>query len=65
MSGFLSPDEVLAITRDWEATNARRLDLIEKKLAANITPKESQELDHLQKLAGAKRLLVMPLQFKS
>ncbi len=57
----LSPEEVLAITRDWDSTNKRRHELIEKKISKQITPQEDEELLRLQKLAGMKRQLVMPL----
>ena len=57
----LSEDDMLAITTNWDSTNKRRGELIEKKLAKQIKPLEESELSHLQKLAGAKRNLVMPL----
>ncbi len=60
----LSLDEVLAITRDWDATNMRRVELIDKKITKQISAQENAELDRLQKLAGAKRQLVMPLPIK-
>jgi hypothetical protein len=57
----LSLAEMGAITHDWELTNQRRVELIEKKVARLVTPEERKELDQLQKLAWAKRQLVMPL----
>jgi hypothetical protein len=53
--------DALALSRDWESTNNRRLALIEKKFSTQITASEREELEHLQKLAWAKRELVMPL----
>ena len=64
LSAPLSPEEVLAITKDWDSTNKRRGELIEKKINEQITQREDEELRHLQMLAGAKRQLVMPLPIK-
>ena len=57
----LSLADYLAITADWEATNNRRLDLIDKKLAGTLVESERVELTDLKRLARAKAHLVMPL----
>jgi len=57
----LSLADYLAITADWEATNARRHLLIDRKLAGTLTDEEKQELAGLKRLARAKSALVMPL----
>ena len=46
--------ELLAITADWEQTNERRTQLIEKKVKRNIPTDEKHEFDHLQQLADAR-----------
>ena len=46
--------DFLAITADWDATNKRRLKLIQKKTDTTISSDESQELQRLQWLAGLK-----------
>jgi hypothetical protein len=59
--GFDEPTSLadfLAITADWDATNKRRLGLIEKKAAKTLHPEERGELQHLQRLAGLKRELL-------
>ncbi|MES2738902.1 MAG: N-6 DNA methylase [Verrucomicrobiota bacterium] len=61
---FISLADYLAITADWEATNNRRLDLIDKKLAKTLTDSERVELADLKRLACAKANLVMPLPHK-
>ena len=53
--------DYLAITADWEQTNARRLELIERKLAGNLDEPGKVELARLKKLAWAKAQLVRPL----
>ena len=50
--------DFIAISADWDATNKRRLDLIEKKAKAALNPEEGGELGHLQHLAGLKRELL-------
>ncbi len=50
--------DFLAITADWDATNRRRLRLIEKKPAKTVSPEEKEELQQLQRLAGLKRELL-------
>ncbi len=57
----LSLADYLAITADWETTNARRLVLIDEKLAGTLTPAAAHELANLKRLARAKSALVMPL----
>jgi hypothetical protein len=44
--------DLVAIQYDWDKTNERRCDLIDKELSkAGLTAEENQELDHLQHLA--------------
>jgi hypothetical protein len=50
--------DYLAITSDWDATNRRRLRLIEKKATKTIRAEEKEELQQLQRLAGLKRELL-------
>ena len=57
----LSPEDAVAVTKNWELTNARRAVLIEKKVQRQISAEEDQELAHLQHLAGVKRELTAPL----
>jgi hypothetical protein len=48
----LTLKDFVAIQYDWDATNERRCDLIEKELSrARLTTEEGEELDHLQHLA--------------
>ena len=54
----ISLADYLAITADWDATNKRRLGLIEKKAAKTIRAEEKAELQQLQRLAGLKRELL-------
>ena len=56
--------EYFAITDDWDQTNDRRCELIEKKIARTITPAERMEFKHLQFLAGARQNLIAPLPIK-
>ncbi len=56
--------ELLAITVDWEQTNARRFQLIEKKVKRNIRADEKRELDYLQQLTDARIRLLAPLPIK-
>jgi hypothetical protein len=60
----LSLDDALAIAANWDAVNERRVRLIEKKAVGQITEQESAELQHLQRLAWAKRQMIMPLPLK-
>jgi len=53
--------DYLAVTADWEETNSRRLELIERKLAGNLDESGKSELLRLKKLARAKAQLVRPL----
>jgi hypothetical protein len=50
--------DFLAITADWDATNNRRLNLIEKKTDKTITSEEAEKLQELKRLAGLKRELL-------
>jgi type I restriction-modification system DNA methylase subunit len=54
----ISLSDYLAITSDWDATNRRRLRLIEKKATKTIRAEEKEELQQLQRLAGLKRELL-------
>lgn len=58
---LISLSDFLAITADWEVTNARRLELIELKLKGNLEVDGKAELARLKKLAWAKAQLVRPL----
>ena len=60
----ISLADFLAIAADWDITNKRRLNLIQKKAAKRISPEEGEELQRLQKLAGIKSCLVMPPPLK-
>jgi hypothetical protein len=70
-TGYFPPDyseplslrELLAITEDWDQTNDRRMDLIDKKIARATSPAESAELANLQRLTDARVRLVAPLPF--
>lgn len=53
--------DYIAITADWEETNARRLESIERKLAGKLDDGDKAELARLKKLAWAKAQLVRPL----
>lgn len=53
--------DFVAIQYDWDKTNQRRCDLIEKKLKGTLTTDEKAELSHLKRLAWAKAQLVRPL----
>ena len=56
--------ELLAITVDWEQTNTRRFQLIEKKVKRNISSDEKRELTYLQQLTDARIRLLAPLPIK-
>jgi len=60
----ISLADYLAITADWEATNARRLALIERKLGGGLSSEEQAELKNLKRLASAKSALVLPLPIR-
>jgi len=60
----LSLQELHSITVKWVATNRRRLKLIEKAAKKRLAPEERRELKSLQRLADAKRQLLMPLPIK-
>ena len=57
-------NELLAITADWEQTNTRRFQLIEKKIKRKIRANEKRELDYLQQLTDARIELLAPLPIK-
>jgi type I restriction-modification system DNA methylase subunit len=54
----ISLTDFLAITADWDATNKRRHELIEKKAGRALSPEEATELKQLQRMAGLKRELL-------
>ena len=56
--------ELLAITVDWEQTNERRFQLIEKEVKGNILADEKLEFDYLQQLTDARIELLAPLPIK-
>lgn len=56
--------ELLDITVDWEQTNDRRFQLIEKKVERNISSDEKRELADLQQLTDARIRLLAPLPIK-
>ena len=56
--------ELMAITADWEQTNERRVQLIDKKVKRNILTAENTELDYLQQLTDARIRLLAPLPIK-
>jgi type I restriction-modification system DNA methylase subunit len=56
--------ELLAITVDWEKTNERRFQLIEKEVKRNILADEKIEFDYLQQLTDARIELLAPLPIK-
>jgi hypothetical protein len=60
----LSLNEQLAITADWESTNAQRTRLIYKKIRKTILPAERQELADLQRLTDVRMRLLAPLPIK-
>jgi type I restriction-modification system DNA methylase subunit len=55
--------ELLSITADWEATNARRLELIDLEYDGKLKKSNAAELDRLQHLAMLRRRLVDPFPF--
>lgn len=62
--GFSEPitlSEQIAITIDWDQTNARRFDLITKNIQRTISSDEKNELDYLQQLTDARIRLLAPL----
>jgi hypothetical protein len=56
--------ELLVVTADWEQTNERRFQLIEKKVKRKILANEKVELDYLQQLTDARIELLAPLPIK-
>jgi hypothetical protein len=50
----ISLADYLAITADWDATNQRRHELLQRKRDKTIQPDEGAELERLQHLAGLK-----------
>lgn len=63
-SGISTLREMLDITTDWEQTNERRAQLIQKKVKRTILTDEKRELDYLQQLADARLQLLAPLPIK-
>jgi hypothetical protein len=60
----LPTEERVAITSSWDQTNARRVELIHKKVKKSITPDEKRELENLQRLADERIRLIAPLPIK-
>ncbi len=59
----ISLADFIAITANWDATNKRRLELVEKKADGTLRGDEGNQLKQLQRLAGLKReLLSSPSQ---
>jgi hypothetical protein len=54
-------EELLAVSRDWEAVNQRRCDLVEKKLQSGLSATETSELLKLQALADTRVQMFAPL----
>ncbi len=52
--------DLLAITADWPKTNRRRAKLIDLEEAGQLTPEQTDELKHLQRLADARVNLLKP-----
>ncbi len=63
-TGISTLSELLAITADWEQTNERRFQLIEKEVKGNILADEKLEFDYLQQLTDARIELLAPLPIK-
>ncbi len=61
---ILRLSDLLAITVDWEQTNKRRFQLIEKKVKRNISSDEKYELAYLQHLTDTRIRLLAPLPIK-
>jgi recombination protein RecA len=61
LSESLTPEERLAIGENWQKMNAKRVDLIRRKLRHDITATEERELEHLQRLADKRIRLLSPL----
>lgn len=60
----ISLNEFLAITEDWQSTNERRGELIQKKVARTISPDERAELESLQRLTTILQRLIAPLPLR-
>lgn len=54
--------ELAAITEDWEETNAKRCQLIEKRARDKLSDSETEECEHLQKLADKRLQFFAPYQ---
>lgn len=54
----ISLADFVTITSDWDTTNERRLQLIERKTTGGLSAGEGNELKQLQRLAGLKRELL-------
>jgi hypothetical protein len=54
----ISLADYIAITTDWEYTNARRHKLLEAKIVKPLNDVRHSELQELQRLAGLKRALI-------
>ena len=56
--------ELLAITFDWSEVNRRRIQLIDLEEDGQLTPKQSDELADLQRLADAQVSYYRPVQME-
>jgi len=54
--------DLLAITADWPKTNRRRAKLIDLEESGQLTPHQTTELQHFQRLADARVSLLKPRQ---
>jgi hypothetical protein len=54
----ISLSDFIAITIDWEKTNRKRHELIDRRTNRRLNHSDAQELDRLQRLAGLKRELL-------
>jgi len=61
LEDLLSVEEAFAVTKDWEATNRRRVELIELEINGQLSDAQREDLRRLQKLAWAKRNITVPL----
>lgn len=57
----LTPQELLMITDNWDITNERRATLIKHKVYGTLSEKQSNELEYLQELTGARRDMLAPM----
>lgn len=56
--------DAVALTHAWDATNRRRVQLIDKEIVGTLGTEEARELKRLQELAWAKRNMTEPLPWR-